>query len=270
MFEFYNPHPQQKIVEDCVKRALTKASGKTYQEVTNELNRIKRDQGASKYNVNSVWKAYVEDVLHGKKMSFPAVKGQSRMNGARFCLEYAVGTYVLNMAGHLSCCVNGVIYDTWDCREKCVYTAYEIPAAEPIKLVVNGLYHADDVDIEPFHQEEEEVAPVACEAMNDVDNRQVAKASGEVIHYSGKMIIEQVAKLTKTEVQITKKNEPWISLNPIQFADVLNALLHDKKYAHLRWKTRRGSKKSTIIDERTGMTLILKNGEGAYLWCTKN
>lgn len=264
MFEFYNPHPQQKIVEDCVKRAFTKASGKTYQEVTNELNRIKRAQGASKYNVNSVWQAYVTDVLNGKKMSFPAVKGQSRMNGARFCLEYSVGTYILNMAGHLSCCVDGVIYDTWDCREKCVYTAYEIPSAEPVKLVVSGgACH--------YHDEaEEEIPPVACDAMNDSENHSVPKDFGMVIHYSGKAIIEQLAKVAKAEVQITKKNEPWISLNTTQFADVLDALLHDKKYAHLRWKNRRGSKKTTIWDERTGMTLIFKSGDGAYLWCTKN
>ena len=36
----------------------------------------------------------------------------------------------MNMAGHWRCCINGVIYDTWDCSEKCVYTAYKIPTKE--------------------------------------------------------------------------------------------------------------------------------------------
>ena len=68
----------------------------------------------------------VEQVLHGQKLSFPAVKGIKRMNGLRFCQTYYKGRYILNMAGHWSCCVDGVIYDTWDCTEKCVYTAYKV------------------------------------------------------------------------------------------------------------------------------------------------
>ena len=48
------------------------------------------------------------------------------MNGKRFCESYKKGRYILNMAGHWSCCVDGVIYDTWDCSEKCVYTAYKV------------------------------------------------------------------------------------------------------------------------------------------------
>ena len=30
------------------------------------------------------------------------------------------------MAGHLSCCIDGVIYDTWDCTNKTVYGVYKI------------------------------------------------------------------------------------------------------------------------------------------------
>ena len=70
------------------------------------------------------------------------------------------------------------------------------------------------------------------------------------------------------EIKKTRKNELWISLDQGQYAVVLDHLLHDKKYKHLRWETRRGSKKSKIWDEDTGMTLILKSGDGAYLWCT--
>ena len=48
------------------------------------------------------------------------------MNGHLFCEMFPKGSYILNMAKHLSCCVDGVIYDTWDCSDKCVYTAYRI------------------------------------------------------------------------------------------------------------------------------------------------
>ena len=48
------------------------------------------------------------------------------MNGKRFCESYKKGRYILNMARHWSCCVDGVIYDTWDCSLKTVYTAYKV------------------------------------------------------------------------------------------------------------------------------------------------
>lgn len=126
MYKFLNVHPEGKLVPDCVKRAITKATGMDYHEVQLELNRHKRVTGAKTFNEDKNWKSYVENVLNGVKLSFPARAGQPRMNGERFCKAYPKGNYILNMAGHLSCCVDGVIYDTWDCSSKCCYTAYEI------------------------------------------------------------------------------------------------------------------------------------------------
>lgn len=126
MWIYYNAHPQGKRVGDCVKRAITVAAEMDYKEVARELNRYKKITGAAAFNSDYNPHKYVENVLHGIKLSFPAVRGEKRMNGERFCREYSKGRYILCMAGHWSCCVDGVIYDTWDCSEKCVYTAYEI------------------------------------------------------------------------------------------------------------------------------------------------
>lgn len=126
MYKFLNLHPQGKLVGDCVKRAIAKATGEEYKNISLGLNRHKKITGARKFNSDYNWLSYIEDVYGGKKMSFPAVKGQKRMNGERFCQAYPKGRYVLQMAGHLTACVDGVIYDTWDCSEKCVYRAWEI------------------------------------------------------------------------------------------------------------------------------------------------
>ena len=126
MFVYYNAHPKNLSVGDCVKRAISKASNMDYMEVQRELNRYKKITGASSFNANYNPHKYVENVLHAKKLSFPAAKGSPRMNGTRFCEAFPKGRYILTMANHWSCCVDGVIYDTWDCSEKCVYTAYQI------------------------------------------------------------------------------------------------------------------------------------------------
>lgn len=127
MYQYYNAHPKGLLVRDCVKRAISKAAGMDYHEVQLALNRYKKITGAKAFNSDRNPDKYVVNVLKAVKLSFPAKRGVPRMNGERFCKAYPKGSYILNMAGHWSCCVDGVIYDTWDCSEKCVYTAFKIP-----------------------------------------------------------------------------------------------------------------------------------------------
>jgi hypothetical protein len=124
-FKFYNPHPKGKRVGDCVKRAFTLALDKDYMDVQRYLNKVKNEINAPKYNDNRVWQHIVKK--HDmEKLSFPAVKGQPRMNGQRFAKVYPKGTYLLRMAGHLVVCKDGVIHDSWDSRDKCVYNAFKV------------------------------------------------------------------------------------------------------------------------------------------------
>lgn len=124
-YKFCNPHPDGKRVRDCVKRAICLAEGRDYRDVKNELNRLKREIGVEKFNSNNNWKIYVDRKGYNK-ISFLAVTGESRMNGHKFTETHPTGSYILRMAGHLSSCVDGVILDTWDCRDKCVYNAYKV------------------------------------------------------------------------------------------------------------------------------------------------
>ena len=126
MFICYNAHPKQKLVEDCAKRAISKASGKDYREISSALNRHKKITGAQRFNSNNNWPSFIEQVLHGKKMSFPAIKGSTRITGNEFCKKYPKGKYILRMARHLTACVDGNIYDTWDCTDKCVCKAWKL------------------------------------------------------------------------------------------------------------------------------------------------
>lgn len=122
---FYNPHPQGKFVDDCVKRSITKVTGWDYRVVSTTLNRIKRSIGAKKYSDLNVTSEFLER-MGWKKETFQAVKGQPRMNGKSFCTTHKQGKYILRMAGHWVACVDGLLYDTWDCSDKCVYWAVKV------------------------------------------------------------------------------------------------------------------------------------------------
>lgn len=74
MYQYLNVHPKGLLVCDCVKRAITKATGKDYMEVQRKLNRCKKMTGCDQYNDNKNWKYYVEKQLHGKNTPFLLLK----------------------------------------------------------------------------------------------------------------------------------------------------------------------------------------------------
>ena len=125
MYKYLNLNPNDKRVGDCVKRAFSCAENKDYRIVALELNRLKKETGCKNFNDNKNWKEYIKRQNY-EKLSFPAEKGKPRMNGERFSEIFNKGSYILRMAGHLSACVDGVIYDTWDCSYKCVYNAWKV------------------------------------------------------------------------------------------------------------------------------------------------
>ncbi|MEG1565837.1 MAG: hypothetical protein RR342_03770 [Bacilli bacterium] len=123
---YMNVHPKQIETSDCVCRALSLATDTPYLEMRKKLNKIKREGEHPSYTYSKFIEYFMDNILECKKESYPAVKGSPRMNGELFAQLYPVGIYVLRMAHHLTCCINGVIYDTWDCRDRCVYSSYKI------------------------------------------------------------------------------------------------------------------------------------------------
>ena len=128
MYKYYNPHPKGLSTDDCVKRAIVVVTGMDYSKVQRELNEYKTVTGAKSFNsVKNL--RYVEDILKAKKISLDV-----EMTVDEFCKKYPKGRYILDMEEHWSACVDGCIYDTWDCGNKKVNFAYEIttePYAPP-------------------------------------------------------------------------------------------------------------------------------------------
>ena len=134
MFKQTNPHPQGKLVGDCVKRALTIASEINYHDIAIMLNRFKGETGCNKFNNNENWKPFVEQVLLGRKN-----KGdmQHEFYGKRYTVDdwaryWDNDKAILRLSKHLVATMNGNYYDTWDCGYKGVYIAYFIPSYETI------------------------------------------------------------------------------------------------------------------------------------------
>ena len=48
------------------------------------------------------------------------------MTVGEFIETHQKGTYLITMQGHITCVRNGVLYDTWDCRDKVIWCAWEV------------------------------------------------------------------------------------------------------------------------------------------------
>lgn len=68
---------------------------------------------------------FIEDKLGMQKHSIKIEKGDSRPTGKSFAYTHPKGTYILRMANHLTCCIDGVIYDSWNCTAKSIYSYWE-------------------------------------------------------------------------------------------------------------------------------------------------
>ena len=142
MFIYKNPHPQGKIVGDCVKRACCLASGINYHDIAIMLNRFKKISGGGKYNISDNWKPFVEKVLLGCKdsddMRF-AFEGH-RYTVADYADTWVAHRCILRCSKHLVACMCGNYYDTWNSGDKGVYIAYMLPRYEQIVAHIRKCY----------------------------------------------------------------------------------------------------------------------------------
>lgn len=113
-----NLNPRENKTNDCVVRAIMKATGKTWQEVFDGLCEISR-QDFKMPNSKDVFAKYLSS-LGFIKMPMPKDLGR-RIKLSIFAMTVGKDkTCVVSVVSHLVAVSNGNIYDTWDCSSKCV------------------------------------------------------------------------------------------------------------------------------------------------------
>ena len=126
MFKYYNAHPRKLSVDDCVKRSITLATGIPYIEVQKGLNDHKRITGAKKFYNNPNPESYMEKVLGFERVAIHQNTNETRVTVEEFAELHPCGRYVLSISGHWTTCIDGIVYDTWDCGKESVLSYYEI------------------------------------------------------------------------------------------------------------------------------------------------
>lgn len=111
-YHFDNVNPNGNRAGDCVVRAIAKATGKTWDEVYDDLyvigRKIKRMP-----NDKETYDRYLKQ-LGWKKMKAPKKSDNTRYTGREFVK--ICKNCIMHIGGHhLSCIINGKVTDIWDC-----------------------------------------------------------------------------------------------------------------------------------------------------------
>ncbi len=109
MYKYYNANAVNRYEDDCVIRAISCATGKSWDYVYDYLSDIAQYEGTLLDK-----RDFVLNYLDRTYERINNVKGSVGYVSSLF----PNNTILITMAGHITCSKNGVIYDTFDCRNR--------------------------------------------------------------------------------------------------------------------------------------------------------
>lgn len=109
MYKFYNENPLNKYEDDCVIRAISCATGKSWDYVYDYLSDIAQYEGTLLDKKDFV-RNYLDKTYKRIENVYGSVGEISGM--------FPNNILLITMSGHIVCSKYGVIYDTFDCRER--------------------------------------------------------------------------------------------------------------------------------------------------------
>ena len=119
-FKFLNLNPLGKREEDCVCRAISLATEKDYEDVQEQLyliSKLFRCESLCvccyKHLLDYVYNLDRIESFHGYTIH-------------EFIELNPKGTYIIRVDGHLTCAIDGILYDTWDSRDCIVDIVWEV------------------------------------------------------------------------------------------------------------------------------------------------
>lgn len=121
MFEYYNANPRNRRVNDCTVRAISLATGRSWDETFEELSKFAQAQAIMPDDV-----IYIDEYLERKFEKICGCKNNIKISVGDFVNTHKIGTYLITMNGHITCCIDGVVYDTFDPRDRLVWGIYKV------------------------------------------------------------------------------------------------------------------------------------------------
>lgn len=118
-FRYLNVNPDQTSRNDCVTRAISKASDIPYAVIRKKLYHTARLLDCEKLCM-TCYAHLIQSVLGG------VPRNCEGMTVGEFADLHPKGTYLIRISGHLTMIQDNTIYDIWDCRNRMCDVAWEM------------------------------------------------------------------------------------------------------------------------------------------------
>ena len=119
-FKYYNANPLGRNVNDCTVRAFSLATGKSWDEAYEELSHFAQKQCIMPDEVE-----YIDEFLRKRFEKICGCRGEE-ITVDDFVKTHPYGIYLITMKGHITCCINGCIYDTFNPSDNYIWDVYKI------------------------------------------------------------------------------------------------------------------------------------------------
>lgn len=117
MYIYHNANKRGNFVNDCVVRAISVAENKSWDDTFLELSAIATYEGTMIDDVD-----FVEKYLnrrYPRKCYVDTTLGE-------FMQKHPYGIYLVTMNGHITVVIDGVLYDTFDCRNRLIKCSWQV------------------------------------------------------------------------------------------------------------------------------------------------
>lgn len=117
MYKYMNMNPNANNIEDCTIRAISVAEEISWDEAYIKLSNSAREMRLMMNSVEAI-EEYLD--AHYERTCY------SDKTVREFIESHPTGTYLITMRGHITVLRDGINYDTFDCRERRVWCAWEV------------------------------------------------------------------------------------------------------------------------------------------------
>ncbi len=121
-YKFFNANPLGRRVNDCSVRAISLATRRSWDATYEELSKFAQAEGIMLDEISYIDK-YLEDRF---PKIFCSKDNKQRITVRNFVDNHPTGIYLITMNGHITCCIDGCIYDTFNPCDRHVWDAYLI------------------------------------------------------------------------------------------------------------------------------------------------
>lgn len=121
MWIYYNCNPLKREVNDCVVRSISLAEGRDWYETYDILTEIAKKDATILDDI-----MLVEKYLNEKYEEICFKCRGKRIKVKEFLFDNPKGVYLITMRGHITCAIDGIVYDIWDCTDKLIWNVWKV------------------------------------------------------------------------------------------------------------------------------------------------